>query len=114
MVAEIEELQNAPDAAIYAQLQREWGIDTHYRVLFAADDGRKAFAIVPGTVVNGSATGDTVPVSGTMEFNNRTQEVSTTVPVENGTYSVRISTPGTYRIGNQTVTVTEDDIHPAS
>ena len=114
VVAEIEELQNAPDATIYAQLQREWGIDTHYRVLSAADDGRKAFAIVPGTVVNGSAPGETVTVSGTMEFNNRTQEVSTTVPVENGTYSVRISTPGTYTVGDQTVTVTEDDVHPSS
>lgn len=110
VVAQGESFQNAPDATMYAQLQRDWGIDTHYRVLFAADDGRKAFAIVPGTVVNGTATGETVTVSGTMKFNNRTQEVSTTVPIENGTYSVRISTPGTYTVSNQTVTVTEDDV----
>jgi dolichyl-diphosphooligosaccharide--protein glycosyltransferase len=114
VVTERPDFRNAPDATIYAQLQREWGIDTHYGVLYAADDGRKAFAIVPGTVVNGSATGETVTVSGTMEFNDRTREVSTTAPVENGTYSVRISTPGTYTVGNETVTVTEDDVLTSS
>jgi dolichyl-diphosphooligosaccharide--protein glycosyltransferase len=114
VVTELEGFQDAPDETIYAQLQRDWGINTHYRVLFADNDGRKAFAIVPGTVVNGSATGETVTVSGTMEFNDRTQGVSTTVPVENGTYSVRIATPGTYTIDNQTVTVTEDDVLASS
>lgn len=114
VVPEFGNFRDAPDATMYAQFQRAWGVDTHYRVLYAADDGRKAFAIVPGTVVNGSATGETVTVSGTMEFNNRTQGVSTTVPVENGTYSVRISTPGTYTIGNQTVTVTENDVLTSS
>jgi dolichyl-diphosphooligosaccharide--protein glycosyltransferase len=49
-----------------------------------------------------------------MEFNDRTQEVSMTVPVENGTYSVRISTPGTYTVGNETVTVTENDVLTSS
>lgn len=114
VVTELEGFQDAPGETIYAQLQRDWGINTHYRVLFADNDGRKAFAIVPGTVVSGSATGETVTVSGTMEFNDRTQDVSTTVPVENGTYSVRIATPGAYTIGNQTVTVTEDDVLASS
>jgi len=114
VVSELESFQSAPDDTIYAQLQREWGVDTHYRVLYAGDDGTKAFAIVPGAVVNGTTTGETVTVSGTLKFNDRTQPVSTTVPVENGTYSVRISTPGTYTIGNQTVTVTEDDVLTAS
>ena len=106
VVTELDDFDDAPDATMYGQLQRGWGIDTHYRVVFAAEDGTKAYAIVPGRTVNGPATGESVPVSGTMTFDDRTQNVSTTVPVENGTYSVRLSTPGTYTIGNRTVTVT--------
>jgi len=108
VVSELDNFEDAPDDTIYAQLQREWGIDTHYRVLYASGDGTKAFAIVPGRVVSGPASGGSVTVSGTMAFDNRTRNVSATVPVENGTYSVRLSTPGTYTIGNRTVTVTEN------
>lgn len=108
VVSELDNFEDAPDDTIYAQLQREWGVDTHYRVLYAGDDGTKAFAIVPGRVVSGPASGGSVAVSGTMAFDNRTRNVSTTIPVENGMYSVRLSTPGTYTIGNRTVTVTEN------
>jgi len=108
VVTELDNFEDASDETMYGQLQRGWGIDTHYRVVFAAADGTKAYAIVPGRVVSGSASGDRVTVSGTMWFDDRTQNVSTTIPVENGTYSVRLSTPGTYTIGNRTVTVTEN------
>ena len=108
VVTELDDFEDAPDTTMYGQLQRGWGVDTHYRVVSAAEDGTKAYAIVPGRTVSGPATGESVPVSGTMTFGDRTRNVSTTVPVENGTYSVRLSTPGTYTVGNRTVVVTRN------
>ena len=80
----------------------------HYRLISTGDAGSiKAFAVVPGARLTGSANpGSTVTVNTTVTveettFNYRRQ--TTTGP--NGSFVVSVAYPGQYQVGTQSVTV---------
>lgn len=82
----------------------------HYRFIGGAADGsRKAFALVPGAVITGTAAPNTVITPRTTVTTDGTQFTYTrrTTTNETGAFSVRVAYPGTYHVGNRTVTVTD-------
>ncbi|WP_135806376.1 STT3 domain-containing protein [Halorussus marinus] len=82
----------------------------HYRTVYASDDGSvKAFALVPGANITGTApAGEIVTVSTDVEIENTTFEYRRSVETtQNGTFSVTVSYPGTYSVGDQSVSVSE-------
>ena len=96
---------------MYARLHDRQGLGTHYQLLYAGDE-TKAYAVVPGTMVNGTVNETTasVTISGRMDVGSRTMITQREIPTEDGSYTIRIATPGTYTIGNRTVEVTQEDV----
>ncbi|NEU55661.1 STT3 domain-containing protein [Halorussus sp. MSC15.2] len=114
------DLNRIPKDSNYARLHQRHGSAGggasgagHYRMMHVSGDGSvKAFALVPGANLTGTASANgTVSVSNTVEVDGtkfvyrRNAEVG-----PDGTFSVTVSYPGTYRIGNQTVTVSESAV----
>ncbi|MFC7229700.1 LamG domain-containing protein [Salinirubellus salinus] len=87
----------------------------HYRVVDTSPGGGvKAFRLVPGAVVFGHA-----PPNATVRLDAEVRLPSTaeqftyrrqTVATANGWFAVRVANPGTYRIGNRSLAVTEADV----
>lgn len=82
----------------------------HYQLL-ASDDGVRTFAVVPGATirVNG-ADGEQVAANTSVSLANTTYEYTRTATVREETATIRVAHPGEYRVGNQTVTVTSEDV----
>jgi len=85
----------------------------HYRVMFVASDGSR-LVFVP---VTGATIGGTGPANQQLrvETDVRIPGKSFTytryaVTNETGAFSVRVAHPGTYRVGNRSVTVTDTDV----
>jgi dolichyl-diphosphooligosaccharide--protein glycosyltransferase len=84
-----------------------------YRAVYTSEDGRyRAFKIVPGAVVNGTANANsqltavtTVTVSGeTIQYRRQVQSGP------DGGYSIRVAYSGEYEIGNATVEISSDAV----
>ncbi len=85
----------------------------HYRLVYAsADDSVKAFALVPGAVVVGTADpGERVSLSLPVTVGDRSFVYSReTTTTDVGWYAVTVPYPGTYVVDGRAVTVTEDDV----
>ena len=82
----------------------------HYQLL-VADDGVRTFAVVPGATIrvdgvsDGHMTAKTSVAVGTEAY-----EYSRTGAVEEGTAMIQVAHPGEYRIGNETIVVTDEDV----
>ncbi|WP_336337654.1 STT3 domain-containing protein [Haloarcula brevis] len=93
---------------MYVRLHQQFGsrngdVDglAHYRPLFASEDGsHKAFAVVPGGTIQGTAApNSTVSVTTTVALGDR--EVAyerRTSATRNGEFSVTVPNPGTYTV----------------
>jgi dolichyl-diphosphooligosaccharide--protein glycosyltransferase len=85
----------------------------HFRLVYASDDGSvKAFALVPGAVVVGTADpGRSVAVSVPVTVGDRAvtyaRETTTTAA---GWYAVTVPYPGRYTVDGRPVTVSERDV----
>lgn len=85
----------------------------HYRLIGTADDGDyKAFAVVTGAVLNGTATSnERVTVRREVSVDDVTfQYTRQTTANANGQFSLRVPYPGTYQVNNQTATVPESAV----
>jgi dolichyl-diphosphooligosaccharide--protein glycosyltransferase len=85
----------------------------NYRLIGVADDGEyKAFALVPGAVLNGTATpNERVTVQREVTVDGVSfQYVRQTTADGSGRYTVRVPYPGTYQVANRTVTVSESAV----
>jgi dolichyl-diphosphooligosaccharide--protein glycosyltransferase len=114
--------QNAPPDLTYARLHHRFGSAGsgenapgvgHYRAVYASDDGSvKVFTLVPGANVTGTAApNETVTVSTQVEIEGGEFEYTRRVETgADGNFSVTVAHPGTYEVGNQTVTVGEDAV----
>ncbi|MBV0925222.1 hypothetical protein KTS45_13535 [Halomicroarcula limicola] len=110
--------------AIHTRLYESYGSRTeqapgvaHYRPVFATADGRyKAFALVPGGTIEGTAAPNaTVTASTTLSVSNQTVEYQRqTTAGSDGAFSVTVANPGTYTVttGNKTreVVVSEEAV----
>ncbi|GAB7008081.1 hypothetical protein [Halorubrum trueperi] len=114
----ITDRENAPTTnTTYGALHEGLGLganDTaptgHYQLL-AADDGVRTFAVVPGATVRVNGTdGERVSASTTVSIADETYEYTRNTTITNETATIRVAHPGEYTVGNQTVTVTDDDI----
>ena len=91
----------------------------HYRPLFVSEDGgHRAFAVVPGGTVRGTAApNSTVSVATTVAVSDREfpYERQTTAN-QNGEFAVTVPNPGTYTVttadgGEATVEVPEQTVY---
>jgi dolichyl-diphosphooligosaccharide--protein glycosyltransferase len=85
----------------------------HYRLVSVAGGGsKKAFAVVPGANVTGSAPANsTVRLSTEVSVDGTTFTYRREVAVgSDGSYAVRVPYPGEYSVGNRTVTVSEEAV----
>lgn len=85
----------------------------HYRLISVADEGEyKAFALVPGAALNGTATpNEQVTVQREISVDGVTfQYTRQTTANGNGQYTVRVPYPGTYQVNNRTATVSESAV----
>ncbi len=107
------ELSSAGEETMYSRLH-DWGNGTgHYRGVWASDDGSmKVFTLVPGAVVTGSAESNaTVTATTTIEVAGTEVTYSRTTTADaSGNYSVRVPYAGTYVIGGEEVTVSEEAV----
>lgn len=86
---------------------------SHYRLVHVTGDGAyKVFTIVPGAVIQGttemnmSVTASTTVDVGSIEFSyERTTESNA-----DGRYAIRVAQPGTYSVGNTTVSINETNV----
>ena len=88
--------------------------------LLASDDGVRTFAVVPGATIRvtdpaamgatGGAVTATTEVAVEESGANVTHEYARSATITNGTATIRVAHPGEYRVGNGTVTVTDDDV----
>ena len=111
----------APRETNYARLHHRFGSvgpsgasgAGHYRAVYVSDDGSvKVFTLVPGANITGTAPANsTVTVSKRVEIESTTFEYRRMVEVgADGNFSVTVPYPGTYKVGDQTVTVTESTV----
>ncbi|WP_137284666.1 STT3 domain-containing protein [Halorussus salinisoli] len=115
------DVQEVPKDSNYARLHQRFGSAGprgatgagHYQMMHISDGGSvKAFAVVPGANITGTASVNaTVTVSNSVEVDGKKfvyRRVAETGP--DGEFSVTVSYPGTYSVGNQTVDVTESAV----
>lgn len=123
----VTDREDAPAAnTTYAALHEGLGLGVNdtaatgrYRLL-ASDDGVRTFAVVPGATIRvtdpaavgatGGAVTATTEVAVDEAGANVTHEYARSATVANGTATIRVAHPGEYRVGNTTVTVTDDDV----
>ena len=89
----------------------------HYRLIATSGNGSyKAFAVVLGAVIEGTAQPNaTVTVRTGVSVDGTTfPYVRQATANSQGAYSVRVAYPGTYRTGNRTVTVSESVVRNGS
>lgn len=106
---------DSPPESVHRQLFDDFAADgdgpAHYQLLYAEGDVR-AYALVEGATIeyntsaNATVTATTAVEAGGEEFTYQ----RTTTATEEGTATVRVAYPGTYQLGAETVTVTEDDV----
>ncbi|MDB9252678.1 hypothetical protein [Halorubrum ezzemoulense] len=123
----VTDRENAPTAnTTYAALHEGLGLGVNDTVatgryqLLASDDGVRTFAVVPGATIRvtdpaavgatGGAVTATTEVAVEESGANVTHEYAREATVANGTATIRVAHPGEYRVGNATVTVTDDDV----
>lgn len=109
-------------ASMWARLHERYGSRGagvagvgHYRTVDASPGGSvKAFRLVPGAVVFGHAPPNATVRLGTdvrlPSADDTVYYQRRTVATANGWFGVRVANPGTYRIGNRSVAVTEADV----
>lgn len=109
--------ESAPPDSTQARLHRNYGSASgnvsglsHYRLVYVGDDGSLAvFTLVPGATVSGSAQPNAT-VSATVTVDVRGTEFTYRRTVEtgpDGRYQFTTPYPGTYTVGDATVTVPE-------
>ncbi len=85
----------------------------HYRLLHVTERGtHAAFAVVPGATVEGTADPDaTITASTDVSVPGADFTYERLVDTDaNGSYAVTLAYPGEYAIGDETVTVSEEDV----
>jgi dolichyl-diphosphooligosaccharide--protein glycosyltransferase len=112
VVVDPDDLVDPPDGSVYERLAAGWGDRTgHYRALWTDEEQElRAYELVEGAVVAGRATGaetvsTPVPLDGVAED----YEAPTSVTAD-GWAARRVPYPGTYGVGDATVTVTDADV----
>ncbi|SHH68118.1 STT3 domain-containing protein [Halobaculum gomorrense] len=108
------------DSQLGTRLYREHGSRAngtaglaHYRLGYVSSDEQyKVFTLVPGAVLQGTATPNaTVTVETTVEIEGASFTYTRqTTAQPSGTYTLRVAYPGTYRVPNGTVTVNESAV----
>ncbi|ELY67346.1 hypothetical protein [Natrinema versiforme] len=107
-----------PASSAQARLLENWGAGgsntdalAHYQAVYAADDVA-AFAVVPGATITMSGyEGEAVTLSTDVSVSAESFTYERTVTVsENGQITVTVPYTGEYVIGNETVTVTQEDV----
>jgi len=112
--------QPAVEQMVYTRLREHYGSTTetsdalsHYRAIYAAD-GNIVFEVVSGATLRGTAASNTtVTASTTASLAPRQETISYQADAntsESGTYRLTVPYPGTYTIGNETVTVSESAV----
>jgi dolichyl-diphosphooligosaccharide--protein glycosyltransferase len=113
--------QNVPQDFTYARLHHRFGSAGsngapgvgHYRAVYASGDGSvKVFELVPGANVTGTAaSNETVTLSTQVEIEGASFEYTRRVETgPTGNFLVTVAHPGSYEVGNRTVTVREDAV----
>jgi dolichyl-diphosphooligosaccharide--protein glycosyltransferase len=85
----------------------------HYQLLHTTADGEyKLFRVVPGAVITGNTTPNTtVLVSTEVAVQSTPFEYTRRATAnETGAFRIRVAYPGTYTVGNTSVTVSEGEI----
>jgi dolichyl-diphosphooligosaccharide--protein glycosyltransferase len=103
--------------SIQYQLHRNYGSGfdggegvSHYQCIYVSPDGSvKAFALVEGATIRGvGAANETVQITTTVTLNGKSFPYNRSVKVKtDGSFSVTVPYPGTYRVGDGSVTVSE-------
>lgn len=112
--------QSLAGSTLYAQLHGNNGSGNarldgsgHFRAVYSSRDGElKVFTLVPGATIHGvspESTQISIESEVTIPNANFTYR-RTAIPDEDGEFSVRVAHPGSYRIGDSTVSVSEGDI----
>lgn len=103
--------ENTTHEILYEDLGAGENATAHYQLLYAEDEIR-VFALVKGATITASVeSGERVAVSTDVKTANRQFEYSRPATADqNGTVSVRVAYPGEYKIGDQTVTVTDSEV----
>ncbi|MFC4550044.1 MULTISPECIES: STT3 domain-containing protein [Halorussus] len=113
-------VREAPKKSMYVRLHRNFGMRTatdeglsHYRAMFASDDGSvKVFALVPGANVTGEASpNETVRLSKQVNVDGTSfTYTKSTQTKADGSFLITVPYPGTYSIGDRSVTVPESAV----
>lgn len=105
--------ENGSEELMYNRLQN-WGSGTsHYRAVWASDDGsKKVFTLVPGAKVTGPAKPNTtVTLTQTVNISGQEVEYTRTVRVnEFGVFTTRLPNTGPITVGDAKATVSEQAV----
>jgi dolichyl-diphosphooligosaccharide--protein glycosyltransferase len=113
--------QDVPADITYARLHQRFGSAGsngapgvgHYRAVYASgDESVKVFTLVSGANLSGTATpNETVTISTRVEIDGAEFDYRRRAGTDaDGDFSVTVAHPGTYEVGNRTVTVSEDAV----
>jgi len=113
--------QDVPADITYARLHQRFGSAGssgapgvgHYRAVYASgDESVKVFTLVSGANLTGTATpNETVTISTRVEIDGAEFDYRRRAGTDaDGDFSVTVAHPGTYEVGNRTVTVSEDAV----
>ncbi|MDZ5811654.1 hypothetical protein U4E84_09900 [Halorubrum sp. AD140] len=110
--------ENAPgDNTTYAALHEGRGVGAngtmstgHYQLL-ETDDGVRTFAVVPGALIEVSnPDGEQATATTTVTVGDENHTYTRNGSVSDGTATIRVAHPGEYTVGDQTVSVTSEDV----
>ncbi|USZ67380.1 glycosyltransferase family 39 protein [Halorussus salilacus] len=118
---DLDLVRPAPEESMHARLHFRYGSEGegvdgvgNYRAVYASEDGSvKVFTLVPGANVTGTASaGETVTVEKTVDIEGAQFEYERSVEADSdGEFAVTVPYPGEYAVGDETVTVSESEVH---
>ncbi|MFC7133585.1 MULTISPECIES: STT3 domain-containing protein [Salinibaculum] len=115
---DFENFRDTPPSRLYARLHRHLGSAAdgagvgHYRAVYSSPEGAyKVFTLVPGATVTGTAPPAVDRITADLSIDGATFTYTRLLdPSDDGTFTVTLAQPGTYRLGERTVTVSEADV----
>ncbi|MFC7071589.1 hypothetical protein ACFQJ7_16900 [Halovenus rubra] len=112
VLTDTETRKNTTHHTLFEELGAGTNSPAHYQLIHASSDIR-VFALVEGAVINVTTdSGTTVTAKTNVSTAGRSFAYSRTVTAtDNGIAKIRVAYPGEYKIGNTTITVTEQDIY---
>jgi dolichyl-diphosphooligosaccharide--protein glycosyltransferase len=100
--------------AAYGSRTRNASGLAHFRAVYISPNEQyRVFTLVPGATITGTATPNAeLTALTTVEISNQRIQYNRRVQTgPDGRYNLTVPYPGTYQIGNQTVTVASDAVH---